>query len=299
VTSLAKSTNATAEKDGSAQVDSTVVAVTLGKDGKIMACAIDAVQAKISFDDKGKLLTKPDAEVKTKNELGEDYGMKKVSGIGKEWYDQAAAFADYVKGMTAEEVKNIKVDERNYVTEPDLKASVTISIGSFIEALEKAAANAKEGNAAEADKLRLGIVSSISTSTAASKDSEGIAQVSTTYAAMTRDAGGKISSCVIDASQGSVSFTQQGKITSDLATPPKTKNEMKEAYGLKQVSGIGKEWFEQAEAFAKYVTGKTPQEVSGIFIDEKGYPVTEDLKSSVTISVADFIAAVEKASSGA
>ena len=271
----------------------------LDKDGKIMACVIDAVQAKIDFDNKGMLITPPDTEIKTKNELGEDYGLISESEIGKEWYEQATAFAKYVTGMTPEEVKNIKVDEENHATEPDLKASVTISIGSFVEGVEKAAASVKEGGAAESDKLSLGIVSSMSSSKDATADAEGLAQVSSTYVALTRDAGGKISSCVIDETQSKISFTAQGKITTDLAMAPQSKNELKEAYGLKEASGIGKEWYEQAEAFAQYVTGKLPQEIEGIAVDDKGYALAEDIKSSVTISVGNFIAAIQKATSGA
>jgi hypothetical protein len=45
------------------------VAVTVDKDGKIQKCVIDAVQAKINFDTKGKLITPPTTMFKTKNEL--------------------------------------------------------------------------------------------------------------------------------------------------------------------------------------------------------------------------------------
>ena len=269
--------------------------VSIDQDGKIIACAIDAVQAKIDFDDKGMLTTPADTAIKTNNELGDDYGLKEVSGIGKEWYEQAAAFAQYVKGMTTEEVGNIKVDEQNYPTEADLKATVSMSIGNFIKGIEKAAANAKEGGAAQSDKLSLGIVSTMSESVSAGEGEEGLAQVTTTTAALTRDAGGKISSCVIDEVQSSVNFTAQGKITTDLAEQPQSKNELKEAYGMKETSGIDKEWYEQAEAFAQYVTGKTPEEVAGIAVDDKGYAVAEDIKSSVVIPIKDFIAAIGKA----
>ncbi len=294
ITSLSKSTDA-GEKEGLAQVDSTVVAVTTDSGGKILKCMIDAVQAKIAFDDKGQLMTPPETMFKTKNELGEEYGMKKASGIGKEWYEQAGAFAAYVEGMTLEQVKEIKVDEQNYPTQTDLKSSVTISIGGFVEGIEKALSMAQEGGAAEADKLSLGIVSDMGKSASASADAQGLAQVYSTYVAVTRDAGGKISGCILDASQSNINFDTKGKITTDLSEMPQTKNELGEAYGMKEASGIKKEWNEQALEFAKYITGKNADEIKGIIVDEKGYAVSSDIKASVTISIGGFIGALEKA----
>ncbi len=294
MTSLSKSTDA-GEKDGLAEVDSTVVAVTVDSKGKIQKCTIDAVGAQVYFDTKGQLVTPPTTVFKTKNELVDDYGMKKASGIGKEWYEQAEAFAKYVEGMTVDEVKGIKVDEMNYPIQTDLKASVTISIGGFVKGIEKAVQMAQEGGAAEADKLNIGILTTMSKSISAAEDKPGLAQVTSTFAAVTRDAGGRISSCILDESLGNINFNAMGKITTDLSTMPQTKNELGEAYGMKKASGIGKEWMEQAAAFAKYVTGKTPAEVSGIAVDDKGYVVTEDIKTSVTISIGDFLAALMKA----
>ena len=40
--------------------------------------------------------------------------MKKASGIGKEWNEQAAAFAKYVEGKTANEIAAIAVDESKH-----------------------------------------------------------------------------------------------------------------------------------------------------------------------------------------
>lgn len=68
--------------------------------------------------------------------------MKKVSSIGKEWNEQAAAFAKYVTGKTLDEVKGIKVEDGK-AADADLKASVTVSIGDYIKVIEKAVNNAK------------------------------------------------------------------------------------------------------------------------------------------------------------
>lgn len=297
--SMAKSTDANLSDDGIAQTDITVVAVLVDKEGKILSCTIDAVPAKIAFDETGKLVTPADTVFKTKNELGEKYGMKEASGIKKEWNEQATAFAKYVEGMTVDEVKGIKVDEQNYPTAPDLKASVTISIGGFIKGLEKAVENAKDSGASESHKLSLGTVTTMAKSKSAESEKEGLAEVNATCTALTRDAGGTISGCVIDSVQSKISFTQEGKITSDLTENPKTKNELKEEYGMKKASGIGKEWYEQAEAFAGYVVGKTLAEIEGIAVDEQGYPISSDIKSSVTINISDFVQTITKAAGSA
>ena len=109
------------------------------KDGKITSCYIDAVQAKIGFDTTGTITTDLTVAVQTKNELGENYGMKAWGGAKAEWNEQAAAFAAYVTGKTADEVAGIAITE---TTKPadgtDLASSVTISIGGFQALIAKA-----------------------------------------------------------------------------------------------------------------------------------------------------------------
>lgn len=135
---IKNSVGATAEKDGTAQLDCDIVALTK-KDGVITSCYIDSVQAKIAFDATGKITTDLSATVKTKNELGEAYGMVAWGGAKAEWNAQAAAFAAYITGKTAKEVAGISVTE---TTKPadgtDLASSVTIAIGGFQALIAKA-----------------------------------------------------------------------------------------------------------------------------------------------------------------
>ena len=90
-------------------------------------------------------------------------------------------------------------------------------------------------------------------------------------------------------------FTKEGKIATALDSQFQTKQELGEEYGMKAASSIGKEWNEQADAFAAYCVGKTIEEVSGIAVSEAGKAEEADLASSVTISVADFISLVTEA----
>lgn len=132
------STSADAENAGLAQLDSTITALTR-KDGIITSCYIDAVQAKINFDATGTVTTDLTAPVATKNELGENYGMVAWGGAIAEWNEQAASFAKYITGMSADEVAGIAITE---TTKPadgsDLASSVTISIGGFQALIAKA-----------------------------------------------------------------------------------------------------------------------------------------------------------------
>ena len=297
VSSIGSSTEP-GEKDGNAQVDSVVAAVLVGADGKILSCRIDTAQTKIAFNAQGAITTPLDSVIKSKQEKGPEYNMKPVSGIGKEWNEQADAFAAYVVGKTVDEVKTIALNEEGAPSGADIVSSVTIHVTDYIEAIAKAVANAKDLGAKAGDTLGLGVTTSIAKSTDASADAEGLAQASSHYAATTFGKDGKITSCYIDASQTNVNISAEGKITTDLASTFKTKNELGPEYNMKPVSGIGKEWNEQADAFGKYVVGKTVDDVKGMALNE-GYPSGADIVSSVTIHVTDMIDVVAKAGANA
>jgi outer membrane protein assembly factor BamE (lipoprotein component of BamABCDE complex) len=284
---------------GTAQVDSTVVAVTVDNDGRIVKCVIDAAQTRANFNGSGEITTPLNQEFKAKNELGDGYNMKNASSIGKEWYEQAAAFAKYAEGKTAGEIAGIAVDESKHPTGADLKSSVTISIGDFIEGVQKAINNAQSLGAKGEDKLGIGVVTSIGNSTNATSDEDGVVEVYSHYSATTVGKDGKITSSVIDASQTKVSFDQSGKITADLNAEQKTKNELGDGYNMKNASSIGKEWYEQAAAFAKYVKGNSADDVGGIAVDDTGHAAKSDLKSSVTVTIGGFKTVVEKAAKAA
>lgn len=136
INSLSSSAAATAEKDGTAQLNVDIAAVT-SKDGVITSCMIDAVQAKVAFDATGTITTDLSAPVLTKNEIGEGYGMVAYGGAIAEWNEQAASFAAYVTGKTAEDVAGIAVSEGK-ATDEDLASTVTIKIGGFQNLIAKA-----------------------------------------------------------------------------------------------------------------------------------------------------------------
>ncbi len=293
LTTSVKSTDA-GENDGAAKSDSVVAVVKLAEDGKILACNLDVLQSTINFSKEGKILTDLATTFKTKQELKEEYGMKGVSKIQKEWYEQANFLSAYVVGKTVDEVKGIAIDEKGVPTDAELTASVTVKIPDYIAAIEKAAANAVETSASADDLLGLAIVDNIAKSKDAGEQ-DGLAQTYTTYAAVTVGADGKITGCLLDATQANVNFDTTGKITTDISAPVKTKNELKTDYGMQKVSKIGKEWYEQAAAYTAYVVGKTVDEVSGIAVDESGKATDSELLAGVTITIGDFNKVVAKA----
>ena len=99
---------------------------------------LDAVQAKISFDQKGILTSDITLPVITKSRQKEDYGMLEASGIEREWYQQAESFGEYCKGKTIEEIKATSMDDGGHPTDEDLAASVTMHVNDSIKALEQA-----------------------------------------------------------------------------------------------------------------------------------------------------------------
>lgn len=147
--SLAKSAGATAEKGAAAQADVTMCAATFAADGTILTVTFDVAQCKVAFDLEGKLTTDTAAAFRTKKMLKDDYGMKGVSGIQKEWYEQAAALEAWMVGKNVNDVLGMKVYERDasHKEVPDveeLKSSVTITVGDYLKALKNAYENAVE-----------------------------------------------------------------------------------------------------------------------------------------------------------
>ena len=294
---IADSASATAEAKGAAKYDITLAAVTVDDNGVIVSCVIDSVPATVEFDAKGNIITDLTAAVQTKNELGENYGMKAWGGAVAEWDQQVAAVAKYAVGKTVEQLKNGDIDMTTGKAKDgtDLSSSATIYLAGYVYAIEAAVNNAKHMGAQAGDELVLATVNSIASSTSATAEKAGNAQLDSDIVALTTK-DGKITSCYIDAVQAKIGFDTTGTITTDLTVAVQTKNELGENYGMKAWGGAKAEWNEQAAAFAAYVTGKTAEEVAGIAITETTKPADgTDLASSVTISIGGFQALIAKA----
>lgn len=294
-TSIKDSVNATDDKNGESKYDVTMVAVTVDKDGIIHDCIIDGIAASVNFDKNGQITTDLTSNPQTKNELGDKYGMVAYGGAKAEWNEQAAALSKFAVGKTVKQLRDGAIDETGKAPEgSDLATSATIYLGGYVDAIEEAVKNASGLGAKSGDTLKMATVTSLSSSTIATSDKEGVTQLDATVTALTLK-GDVISSCVIDSVQAKVSIDGKGTITSDTKAPVKTKNQLGKDYGMVAYGGAKAEWNEQATSFAKYITGKTAAEVAGIAVNEKTVPTDTDLNTSVTIAIGDFQKLIYKA----
>ena len=145
IVSSASNTDATEEAEGAVEISSTIVAAVVDADAKVVASKTDSVTGKVAFNLKGVSSTDTTAEIKTKLELGADYGMSAYGtkhdgseGAVKEWNEQAAAFDATLVGKTASEFSAL-MGADTYAIGDLAAAGCTISVGDMIKAAEKAA----------------------------------------------------------------------------------------------------------------------------------------------------------------
>lgn len=117
-----KNADAIDDKDGAAGVDVTVVALTKDGEGRVTSAVCDEIEPSMTVVADGDM-HEPDT-VKSKRELGDEYGMRKASALGKEWYEHGEGFAGYIKGKNAAQITGIQTDGSN----ADLVALCTIDV---------------------------------------------------------------------------------------------------------------------------------------------------------------------------
>ncbi len=313
ITSIAKSKDYSVDATGketlaSAQVDTVMAAVAFDKDGKVFSVKIDTAQTKVNFDKAMKVTSDKAAHIKSKVELGDEYAMKAVSTIGKNWFEQIAELEKWMVGKTVDEIKALKVKQRDasHVAVPDvpeLTSLVTITVEEYLEAVEEAWEEAKDVQGAV--KVGLGVETSIAKSKdysvdAAGKETLPAAQVDTVMTATAFDKDGKVVGVVIDTAQTKVNYDKDGKVTSDKAAHVPSKVELGDAYAMKAVSTIGKNWFEQIAELEKWMVGKTVDEIKALKVKQRdashvAVPDVPELTSLVTITVEEYLEVVEKA----
>ena len=279
IVSSIKVTDPTADAAGKASYDVTFVAVNVDDNGVITACTFDSLGSDVAFDATGAITSEGGA-VMTKHELGYDYGMVAYKASTMEWFEQANALAAYAVGKTVEELKTGAVGETGYAQDADLLSSATIYLGGYVSAIEKAVANAKHLGAQAGDELKLATINNVADGNL------------TSDAVVLTMKDGVITSCYLDSLQATLNIAEDGVVT---AGNTLTKNELGYDYGMVAYKASTMEWFEQAEGFAAYVTGKTAAEVSGIAIDEGTKPTDTDLTASCTIAIGGFQALIAKA----
>ncbi len=129
------SVDASAEKDGTASFATSICAVAKS-DKAVLASIADTADIAIAFSADGKITSADFGG--TKRELGDGYGMKAASGIGKEWDEQAAFFCEFVNGKSFEDIKNIATTAVGKPEDSDLLSGCTMGITGIKAALIKA-----------------------------------------------------------------------------------------------------------------------------------------------------------------
>lgn len=273
--------------DTTAQFDTTFASVVL--EGNVIKYVyFDVAQDKVTYDATGHVTSDNSASM-SKKDLGDNYGMKDKSSIKKEWYEQVEALEKWAVGKTVEEVLNMPTtqkDEKHTVpADKDLMTGCTIGVTGFQQALDKAVKNAVEVK--DVASVGSAILTDVSGKDATAEKS-GEAKASSTYGVVALDKDGKVVFTQTDEAQNAVKFTTAGALDGEAMAVP-TKAEKKDEYGMKKASAIGKEWFEQNQAFDEWTVGKTSNEISGMEVttNEAGKTVTadKDLMTGCTMGV--------------
>ena len=285
VTKVASKVNEGSDKE--VKFDTTFASVVL--EGNVIKYVyFDVAQDKVTFDATGHV-TSDNTAPTSKKALGDKYGMKDKSSIKKEWYEQVEALEKWAVGKTVEEVLNMPTtqkDEKHTVSaDKDLMTGCTIGVTAFQQALDKAAKNAVEVK--DVASVGSAILTKVSGKDASAEKS-GEAKASSTYGVVALDKDGKVVFTQTDVAQNAVKFTTAGVVDGE-AVAIATKGEKKDEYGMKKVSSIGKEWFEQNQAYDDWTVGKTGKEIADMKVttNEGGKTVTadKDLMTGCTIGV--------------
>src|SRR5699024_10694140 len=304
VISIGKSEDSEDDKPATGQADVTMAAVGFDTDDKVASVTIDTVQSKVDVDEEGKIESDINEEVDSKKVLKEDYNMKGASEIDKEWYEQIEALEEWMIGKTVEEIAGMESKEDGDEIVPDeeeLTSSVTIVVNDYIEVVSKAWDNAIE--------IENGSTAGLGSKTIldGTKDGEdnkpAVVAADTTMTATAFDSDGDVAGTIIDVVQIEIEV-EDGKIITDKDEEILTKHELEDDYGMKKASDIDKEWYEQAEALQEWMVGKSVSEIVEMDVTEKdeshvAVPDEEELTSSVTITVEDYLEVVQRASDNA
>lgn len=288
--SIARSKGATDEETAQAQADVTAAAVGFDEDGTIVSVYIDVAQTRVAFDEDMQVTSDLDEMPPTKKELGDDYGMASVSPIGMEWYEQIEQFEMWMIGKNVEDVLAMDLED-GAPTDEELMTTVTIGVDGYLAAIEQAWNEAEEADGAET--VGLGIETHIGKSKGATDEDPAQAQVDTYLAATAFDADETVVNTIIDVAQVRIPYDEDGQVAADLEEEVRTKKERGDDYGMAGVSEIGKEWYEQVEAFEEWLAGQTVEEANSLELNEDDAPAIEDLESSVTIDVTGYLSVLE------
>lgn len=285
-------------EDGSIEHDTTVCALVVDSEGKIVAVTFNTSQIRGTISGEDATVTLTD-DLRTKREKKFDYGMKDTSaskGViaeGGEWFEQVDALEAALVGKNVADIDSL-VSEGEF-SDADLVAGCTIHTYDFVNSLKKAVANLVDiGESYES--LKTGMIASHKVS---EKDEDGTPIEIDVTMCLAVEANGVLSHVVFDVAQDKMTVDAEGVCETPTELP--TKREKLEAYGMKETSaskGViegGAEWYEQADNLAAGLVGKTLADACATELTEDTYLVDADLFAGCTIHASDFIKVLNEA----
>ncbi len=264
------------------RVKGTVAAVVVDDRGNIVECKLDEVDFTVSLQDG---VPAPVENLTSKVELGDRYRPTKPDlgdeeGSTEPWHEQVEEFCDYVEGKTGAQVGAIAATDGRTEQIPGCDLIVT----DFITAVVEATDNAKTMTGGREDDLELAL-----TAYHEPNDNQQKANYALELAAVTLNEQDRITGCITD--QAEIRLTAEGGMFTTLSGLVKTKRQLGDGYGMKTASPIGKEWYQQADAFDAYATGKTAAALAKLDLKDG----KTDAISGCTISVNGMMKNVVKA----
>ncbi len=264
-------------------IKTTVAAVLLDKDGKILSCDLDEAEFPVTLKDG---MMQDVANLLTKGEQGDDYTLTDSDrGEGatgaQSWEEQVDAFCDYVEGMTGAEVSAIAATDGK----SDMIEGCDLIITDFIMAVRHATDAAIAKNAAAKDDLQLAV-----TVAKSGESTDQKPQFDVEMAVVTLDESDRITACITDTIQAKLKI--DSGVFAHEAGSLMSKRAQGDSYNMKAASSIKKEWYEQANAFDAYAVGKTADTLGKTSLGDDG---KTDAISGCTIAIGGMLKNAVKA----
>lgn len=133
-------------ENGKGVVSTTYATVIFDENDVIRKVYIDEVQSKIYFDGNGQLVNKDAySEIRSKRELGDEYGMKAASDIGKEWYEQINSLESWLVGKNIKEISDNVMNMSAYGTEDDYAGNIANDAKDAVDGVADGAKDIVDG----------------------------------------------------------------------------------------------------------------------------------------------------------
>lgn len=213
------------------------VANVIEKDGAIVKVLFDTVRDGISSKEKY-----------------DNYGIKKVSTIDKEWWEQVAFVENWVEQNGLD---SLEVTEDGYAANPDVVSGATFHVSYYAEALANAEAGVTE---MEGYSVKTGF-------------------------SYSEQWGSTVANIIMK--DGEVV-----KVLFDTVRDGQSSKEKFDNYGIKKVSSIGKDWWEQVAFVENYIEQNG---LDSLEVTDEGYAANPDVLTGATIHVSYYADALADA----